>query len=289
MKKVFKFLIFIVTIVGLLSITAADVNAENNLILKEEVYQVSTMDRGSLFWEFEYLLEIKDYAVTFDLEMVFGYYANNPIYAYDINYLGTDNASSYFGPMYNFGTIYKYDLGVVYRNNEVFAQDFFFLRDDSIDGEYNSGGSFTFNNIVNQYVNYYEIYLEYSYYEEPTPPAIYGPKTYAKNNDTSFDAKDLVPFLTAYDENDGDISNNIYVLTDDYNDSGVPGQYTVIYAVENSNEAVSTFEVTFNVMDVIKPIIYIPTDSFFTTAQVNAMTKQEIINLLVQTGQLDLD
>lgn len=270
MKKMFKILCFMVTIVGLSAITAAEVKAEDNC---NNVFQSSGTSTQDFVNDLEVVLGIKETAYSYDILIKFlgGSFYNyeNGLQAYDVKKIANN----------------KYDFGTLLGNGNP-ASTYKLVRDYSFfetNIAYVTVGMFRYSS---ETPDSYEVIVTYS---NCRPPIILGPKTYAKNNDTSFDAKDLVPFLTAYDENDGDISNNIYVLTDDYNDSGVPGQYTVIYAVENSNEAVSTFEVTFNVMDVIKPIIYIPTDSFFTTAQVNAMTKQEIINLLVQTGQLDLD
>lgn len=122
---------------------------------------------------------------------------------------------------------------------------------------------------------------------DATPPVITGLSTFTKNNNVSIKAEDLIQYLTAIDAVDGDLSDEIYILIDNYKDTKTPGQYTVTYAAKDSSGNVGTLIVTIIVVDVIKPVMYITDGNFFTIDEINAMTLEDIINVLIATGQLD--
>ena len=122
---------------------------------------------------------------------------------------------------------------------------------------------------------------------DATGPQITGLASFTKNNDVSIKAEDLIQYLTATDDVDGNVSDEIYVLIDNYKDTKTPGQYTVTYAAKDTAGNIGTLVVTITVVDVIKPVLYITNGSFFTIDEINAMTIQDIINVLIATGQLD--
>jgi P2-related tail formation protein len=87
-------------------------------------------------------------------------------------------------------------------------------------------------------------------------PAFSGQETFVTNVD---DAKPLSFFLSyihVFDNVDGDLTSQIYVVTDNYTaNSSVLGAHTVTLGVEDTAGNVSTFEFTINVVDITKPVI----------------------------------
>jgi hypothetical protein len=122
---------------------------------------------------------------------------------------------------------------------------------------------------------------------DASAPIISGISTITKGNDVSITAESVISQLSAIDDVDGDISANIYVYSDPYQDTSRVGTYTVTYAVSDANSNITLYDVQFVVTDNIKPTAYIIDNTFFTVSEVDSMTTQEIIDILINTGQID--
>ncbi|MBN3490537.1 hypothetical protein JV173_03310 [Acholeplasma equirhinis] len=86
--------------------------------------------------------------------------------------------------------------------------------------------------------------------------AISGQEFFATSVDAAKPLSYFQGFLKAYDFVDGDITNQIYVVEDNYTTNMlVLGTYTVTFGVTDSSGNESTLEVSITVADVTKPVI----------------------------------
>ena len=118
-------------------------------------------------------------------------------------------------------------------------------------------------------------------------PVISGVTNITKGNNVSLKATDVLLQLTATDNVDGDVTSDIYIYQDNYRDTNKTGSYIVTYAVSDQAGNLELYQVTFIVSDVISPTAYIIDGQFFTVSEVDSMTTQDIIDILISTGQLD--
>src|SRR5690606_21417007 len=126
-------------------------------------------------------------------------------------------------------------------------------------------------------------------------PAISGEENFVTSVDDPKSVSYFQNYISAYDETDGDLTNDIYVVTDNYTPNRfVLGTYEVIFGVKDTANNESTLKIYITVADVTKPVItgnsskvsvsYTQTfniSSFMTTLSVTdnyaAMTNADII------------
>lgn len=118
-------------------------------------------------------------------------------------------------------------------------------------------------------------------------PVIEGPSVIVKNNNEVLTLSDIIALFTASDNVDGDITNSIWVVRDNYTGFGHKvGEYKIVLAVADSSDNYVEHEVTIKVLDKIPPVFYI--DNFLINVQSGVvLTKQQIVDLLIATGQLE--
>ena len=86
--------------------------------------------------------------------------------------------------------------------------------------------------------------------------AIDGEENFVTNYDDPKPVEFFQAFLIAFDETDGDISDEIYIKTNDYTENmAVLGAHKVVFAVKDSNENETTLEVYIRVVDITAPVI----------------------------------
>ena len=91
---------------------------------------------------------------------------------------------------------------------------------------------------------------------EDLRPAISGQETFATKVDEARPVEYFIGFLKAIDEIDGDISEDIYIVTDNYTpNKSVLGTHAVTVGVEDSSGNVSEFTFKVSVVDIDAPII----------------------------------
>lgn len=91
---------------------------------------------------------------------------------------------------------------------------------------------------------------------EDLRPAISGQETFATKVDEARPVEYFIGFLKAIDDIDGDISDDIYVVTDNYTpNKSVLGTHEVTVGVEDSSGNVSEFTFKVSVVDITAPII----------------------------------
>ena len=91
---------------------------------------------------------------------------------------------------------------------------------------------------------------------EDLRPAINGQETFATKVDEARPVEYFIGFLKAIDDIDGDISDDIYIVTDNYTpNKSVLGTHAVTVGVEDSSGNVSEFTFKVSVVDIDAPII----------------------------------
>lgn len=92
--------------------------------------------------------------------------------------------------------------------------------------------------------------------ERDLRPAISGQETFATKVDEARPVEYFVGFLKAIDDIDGDISDDIYIVTDNYTpNKSVLGTHEVTVGVEDSSGNVSEFTFKVAVVDITAPLI----------------------------------
>lgn len=120
-------------------------------------------------------------------------------------------------------------------------------------------------------------------------PAISGNEHFATNVDTPKPVDFFISHLSAIDDIDGDISDDIYVVEDNYTDNEKKvGEYEVVVGVKDSSENETTFTFIVHVADITPPKISGDTSiakiSYDKTYDIEAFKKT-----LVVTDNYDTD
>lgn len=87
-------------------------------------------------------------------------------------------------------------------------------------------------------------------------PAFSGQENFVTSVDDARPLSFFRNYIYAYDETDGDITDNIYIVSDDYTPNmDTLGKYEVIFAVEDSAGNETTLVTFINVVDITDPVI----------------------------------
>lgn len=117
-------------------------------------------------------------------------------------------------------------------------------------------------------------------------PTISGPTTIVKGQTETLTTNDIKSQLTANDNHDGNITDKIEIIEDNYIGNGDKvGEYTITFEVEDNAGNKITKIVTIEVKDDIPPVFYV--DNYFITVEQSInLTQQDFIDLLTATGQI---
>ncbi len=87
-------------------------------------------------------------------------------------------------------------------------------------------------------------------------PAITGEENFVTNVDDAKPVSFFQSYLYAYDETDGDLTDQIYIITDNYTaNKSVLGAHMVTFGVKDNSNNEATLDVYIRVVDITKPII----------------------------------
>lgn len=122
------------------------------------------------------------------------------------------------------------------------------------------------NSITQLEIDKDEFYFEFTnasdyeygeiFFSNELRPAISGQENFATNIDLQKPVNYFINFLTAIDDYDGDISDEIYIVTDNYTPNiSVLGRHNVVVGVKDSSDNESLFEFYVHVVDVTAPVI----------------------------------
>lgn len=120
-------------------------------------------------------------------------------------------------------------------------------------------------------------------------PVFSGPTLINKPLSSILTVADIKSQLSAFDEKEGNKTSYITVLSDSFTGNGnKAGQYTVVFEVSDSKGNKAQHTVTVVVQDNIPPIWYIQDGMSVKIVPPAKLTRDQIIDLLVATGQLNL-
>lgn len=118
-------------------------------------------------------------------------------------------------------------------------------------------------------------------------PVWSGPSSLTKPATTVLTVSNIISQLTATDAKEGNVSNSIIVVTDNYTGNGHKvGSYTITFEAQDSKGNKSTHTVTVRVDDSIAPIFYIQDGISILLASGVELTHQQIIDILAASGQV---
>lgn len=121
-------------------------------------------------------------------------------------------------------------------------------------------------------------------------PTFSGPTVIATNNGSILTESDVRAQLTASDEIDGNLTSAIRLIEDKYSGYGnAVGNYTITYAVTDSSGNEAIHVVTLQRKDNLPPVYMIKDGVSILIEQPGTLTKQQIIDILVSTGQLSVN
>lgn len=120
-------------------------------------------------------------------------------------------------------------------------------------------------------------------------PVFSGPTTISKPTNSILTVTDIKGQLSATDVKEGVKTSQIVVKTDNYTGHGNQvGSYTIVFEVSDSKGNKSIHTVTVNVIDDVAPIWFITDGVSVVLESPASITRQQIIDLLVATGQISV-
>ena len=123
--------------------------------------------------------------------------------------------------------------------------------------------------------------------EDKKVPVISGPETITKRTSVTLTTNEILSQFTASDEYDGSCS--VYVVEDNYTGNGdKKGKYTIKIGAKDKSNNVGIKTLTIDVIDDIAPVWYVDQSLIYVDASVT-LTQQDIINLMVQSGEITND
>lgn len=121
-------------------------------------------------------------------------------------------------------------------------------------------------------------------------PTVSGPTTIATSNTTILTESDVRSQLTASDEIDGNLTNKIVLVEDNYSGKGNKvGNYTIKYSVTDNAGNVGEHTVNIVRSDKLPPVFWIEDNVTIKTTPTTPLTHQQIIDILTATGQVTVN
>lgn len=123
--------------------------------------------------------------------------------------------------------------------------------------------------------------------EDKKAPVITGPETITKRTSVTLTTEEILKQFSANDEYDGSCA--VYVVEDNYTGNGdKKGKYTIKIGAKDKSNNVGIKTLTIDVIDDIAPVWYVDQSLIYVDASVT-LTQQDIINLMVQSGEITND
>src|SRR5690554_5826145 len=121
-------------------------------------------------------------------------------------------------------------------------------------------------------------------------PTFSGPTTIATSNNTVLTESDIRAQLTANDFIDGNITNRIELVEDNFTGKGNKvGSYTLVYSVTDNAGNTATHTVTVQRTDKIPPTIWVEDGASIRTTPDTPISRDTIIDILEATGQIQIN
>src|SRR5690554_6164338 len=121
-------------------------------------------------------------------------------------------------------------------------------------------------------------------------PTFSGPSTIATSNFTILTESEVRAQLTAHDFIDGNITNRIELVEDNFTGKGNKvGSYTLVYSVTDNAGNTATHTVTVQRTDKIPPTIWVEDGASIRTTPDTPISRDIIIDILEATGQIQIN
>lgn len=161
------------------------------------------------------------------------------------------------------------------------------VKSDDYSANYNKVGSYNIVLYATDSSGNEGIYTVTVNVIDDVDPVFSGPTTIIKQQKQKLLLSDILAQVTVNDEIDKNI--NFVVKKDSYTGHGhLVGTYTIVLEATDSSGNTSTHTITITVKDDIPPIFYV--DNFFIHVDdVVKLSRQDIIDLLIASGQLQLN
>lgn len=133
----------------------------------------------------------------------------------------------------------------------------------------------------------YEPYIEGNILDTSSPYFI-GSSTIISYFDQPITLAEIQASLSAYDDVDGDLTDNIIVLEDNYSANiGVLGSYTINFSVSDNSGNVTNTTITVEVIDILPPVF--SNIENITAVYPNVYSQEDIIAMLSASDNYDGD
>lgn len=120
-------------------------------------------------------------------------------------------------------------------------------------------------------------------------PTISGPTLITKQSSAVMTLNDIKAQFTANDVIDGNITNKIEVLSDNYTGKGsIVGSYDITFRVIDNAGNFALHTVTIQVTDSIPPVFFVRDGYFISVSDSLSLTLEDIIHILEVTGQINM-
>lgn len=121
-------------------------------------------------------------------------------------------------------------------------------------------------------------------------PVLDGPNTITSRITTILTIKDVTKHLEAWDVIDGNITNKIELIEDNYTGKGhKKGNYSLVYQVADNSGNTTTKTIIIQRVDNIPPKIFVTDGTSIRTTPDIPLTLEQIINILTAIGQLNIE
>lgn len=160
------------------------------------------------------------------------------------------------------------------------------LKSDNYSSNYNKVGSYTVVYSAKDKSGNEGLFNVTINVIDDVKPVFNGIKTILKGQSEILTVTDIVKDITVNDAVDGAL--NFTVKTDNFTGNGAKtGVYTIVLeAVDNAGN-IATHTITVTVADNIPPVYFVD-NYFITVSESLTLTRQDIIDLLVASGQLEI-
>lgn len=117
-------------------------------------------------------------------------------------------------------------------------------------------------------------------------PIFDAPTEILKNASETLTLSDIKKLVKVNDGIDGNITNNIQLVSDEYTGHGdKKGTYKIAFSCKDSSNNETIHEITIKVIDNIPPVFYVD-NYFINTSTLNTLTNEQIVSLLVASKQI---
>lgn len=114
------------------------------------------------------------------------------------------------------------------------------------------------------------------------PPVISGPNQFTRNYNQPLSLATIKAQLTATDDVDGDISDDITVISSTYRSNLTQvGSYTVLFGVTDSNGNNTTYQVTVVIQDLNEPIWFVTNGFLITIDEAVTLSTNQILSVML--------